>query len=102
MRNAVISSDHDAGDGAEAGSDHEGGRNDAIDVDAHQARDLRILRRRAHGDTEAQSTDVANVLRELGIEPEDPRLVEVWNKIDLVGADGRDGVENLAQRQPAA
>jgi GTPase len=42
------------------------------------------------------------VLRELGIEPEDPRLVEVWNKIDLVGAHGREGVENLAQRQPAA
>ena len=56
----------------------------------------------SHGDTEAQSTDVANVLRELGIEPEDPRLVEVWNKIDLVGAHGREGVENLAQRQPAA
>jgi GTP-binding protein HflX len=56
----------------------------------------------SHGDTEAQSTDVANVLRELGIEPEDPRLVEVWNKIDLIGADGRESVENLAQRQPAA
>ena len=56
----------------------------------------------SHGDTEAQSTDVANVLRELGIEPEDPRLVEVWNKVDLIGADGREGVENLAQRQPAA
>ena len=56
----------------------------------------------SHGDTEAQQKDVEHVLRELGIEPEDPRLVEVWNKIDLVGKDGREGVENLAQRQPAA
>jgi GTP-binding protein HflX len=56
----------------------------------------------SHGDTEAQQKDVENVLRELGIEAEDPRLVEVWNKIDIIGAGEREGVENLAQRQPAA
>jgi GTP-binding protein HflX len=56
----------------------------------------------SHGDTEAQQKDVENVLRELGIEAEDPRLVEVWNKIDIIGASEREGVENLAQRQPAA
>jgi GTP-binding protein HflX len=56
----------------------------------------------SHVDTEAQQKDVENVLHELGIEAEDPRLVEVWNKIDIIGAGEREGVENLAQRQPAA
>jgi GTP-binding protein HflX len=56
----------------------------------------------SHGDTEAQQKDVENVLRELGIEAEDPRLVEVWNKIDRIDAAARERVENLAQRQPAA
>src|SRR5258707_10960514 len=55
----------------------------------------------SHGDTEAQSKDVAEVLRELGIEPEDPRLVEVWNKIDRVDASERERLDNLSQRQPA-
>ncbi|HEX4555419.1 MAG TPA: GTPase HflX [Xanthobacteraceae bacterium] len=55
----------------------------------------------SHGDTEAQSKDVADVLRELGIEPEDPRLVEVWNKIDRIDANERERLDNLSQRQPA-
>jgi GTP-binding protein HflX len=55
----------------------------------------------SHGDTEAQSHDVAQVLRELGIAPEDPRLVEVWNKIDRVDAHERTRLENLAERQPS-
>ena len=36
----------------------------------------------SHGDTAAQSADVIEVLRDLGIAPSDPRLIEVWNKID--------------------
>ncbi len=55
----------------------------------------------SHGDTEAQQKDVENVLRELGIAAEDPRLVEVWNKIDRIDATERERVANLAQRQPA-
>ncbi len=55
----------------------------------------------SHGDTEAQQKDVEHVLRELGIAAEDPRLVEVWNKIDRIDAAGRERVGNLAQRQPA-
>jgi GTPase len=55
----------------------------------------------SHGDTEAQQKDVEHVLRELGIAPDDPRLVEVWNKIDRIDAVERERVENLAQRQPA-
>jgi GTP-binding protein HflX len=54
----------------------------------------------SHGDTEAQQKDVEKVLGELGIAPEDPRLVEVWNKVDRIDAAARERVENLAQRQP--
>ena len=55
----------------------------------------------SHGDTEAQSKDVANVLHELGIEPEDPRIVEVWNKVDRVDAAERERLLNLVLRQSA-
>ena len=36
----------------------------------------------SHEDSDAQSHDVGKVLAELGIEASDPRLVEVWNKVD--------------------
>ncbi|HEV7981870.1 MAG TPA: GTPase HflX [Xanthobacteraceae bacterium] len=52
----------------------------------------------SHGDTEAQSHDVGEVLRDLGIEPADPRIIEVWNKIDRVDAAERARLENLAAR----
>jgi GTPase len=52
----------------------------------------------SHGDTEAQSRDVTNVLAELGIAPADPRLIEAWNKIDQLDRDGRAQIENLAHR----
>jgi GTP-binding protein HflX len=55
----------------------------------------------SHGDTEAQSKDVESVLRELGIAPDDPRLVEVWNKIDQVDAAEHERLVNLAARRPA-
>jgi GTPase len=54
----------------------------------------------SHLDTEAQSRDVENVLRELGIEPEDARLIEVWNKIDRVDIGERERLENVTRRQP--
>ena len=38
----------------------------------------------SHDDSEAQSHDVGKVLGELGIESSDPRLLEVWNKIDCI------------------
>ena len=42
----------------------------------------------SHGETEAQAGDVAIVLRELGIDPDDTkRIVEVWNKADLLSAE---------------
>ena len=56
----------------------------------------------SHEDTEAQSHDVEEVLRALGIDPDDEdRLIEVWNKIDRLDADGRTRLQNLAERQPA-
>jgi len=54
----------------------------------------------AHEDAAAQSRDVAQVLEELGIAPADPRLIEVWNKIDRLDAEGRARADNLAERQP--
>ncbi|WP_370878262.1 MULTISPECIES: GTPase HflX [Rhodoplanes] len=55
----------------------------------------------SHGDTSAQSKDVDQVLEELGIPPEDERILEVWNKIDQVSPEERERLENLAARQPA-
>jgi GTP-binding protein HflX len=56
----------------------------------------------SHDDTEAQSHDVEEVLRALGIDPnEEHRLIEVWNKIDRLDAEARVRLANLAERQPA-
>ncbi|MGL4488065.1 MAG: GTPase HflX [Rhizobiaceae bacterium] len=39
----------------------------------------------ADPETNAQAHDVENILRSLGVEPNDPsKLIEVWNKIDLL------------------
>ena len=40
------------------------------------------------------------MLAELGIEPDDPRLIEVWNKIDRLDADER--ARDLQSRRAAA
>ena len=52
----------------------------------------------SHEDAQAQSSDVEQVLGELGIAATDPRLLEVWNKIDRLDAQARDRVENAAHR----
>jgi GTP-binding protein HflX len=59
----------------------------------------------SHEDAEAQSRDVANVLRQLGIDPQnksqDKRvLIEVWNKLDRLDADERTHLTNLIERRP--
>lgn len=54
----------------------------------------------SHDDAGAQSHDVEKVLGELGIEPSDRRIVEVWNKIDKLDAQGRERIVNLVERQP--
>jgi GTP-binding protein HflX len=57
----------------------------------------------SHEDAEAQSRDVVEVLNALGIDPNDEqRLIEVWNKVDRLDADGRTRLKNLAERRPAA
>ena len=60
----------------------------------------------SHEDAAAQLQDVENILRQLGIASrrgahEKPALIEVWNKIDTLDADGRARVENLVERRPA-
>jgi GTP-binding protein HflX len=55
----------------------------------------------SHEDAEAQSGDVEEVLSALGIDPNDEeRLIEVWNKVDRLDADGRARLQNLAERRP--
>jgi GTPase len=55
----------------------------------------------SHADSEAQSYDVKDVLRQLGIEPgRGAPLIEVWNKIDRLNGDDRARLENVAERQP--
>jgi len=52
----------------------------------------------SHEDAQAQSSDVVQVLGELGIAATDPRLLEVWNKIDRLDSEARDRMENAAHR----
>jgi GTP-binding protein HflX len=55
----------------------------------------------SHADAEAQSLDVEQVLKQLGIAPHDgARLVEVWNKIDRLDSDAGISLRNRAARQP--
>ena len=56
----------------------------------------------SHEDTEAQSRDVEEVLSQLGIaERGGGRLLEVWNKIDLLASEARMRLRNQAERQRA-
>jgi GTP-binding protein HflX len=51
----------------------------------------------SHPDTEAQAEDVAEVLRQLDVDPSDAsRVIEVWNKIDLLEEARRDMVMEQA------
>ncbi len=54
----------------------------------------------AHEDTDAQSADVEAILGELGIDASDHgRLLEVWNKLDLLEVDRALAVANSARRR---
>ena len=56
----------------------------------------------AHEDAQAQLGDVAAVLRQLGIDPDDGgRIIEVWNKIDCFGPDKLEELSNIAARRPS-
>jgi GTPase len=60
------------------------------------------VRDATHQDTAAQAHDVEEVLRALDIDPNDrTRLIEVWNKIDRLGAEAREQLVNVAERRAA-
>ncbi|MGU3359245.1 GTPase HflX [Methylobacterium sp. M6A4_1b] len=50
----------------------------------------------SHVDSAAQAEDVGSVLRELGIETSASRIIEVWNKADLLDVDERTRLLNLS------
>ncbi len=54
----------------------------------------------SHEDADAQQHDVDAVLRQLGIDPDSGRILEVWNKIDRFALDERENLENIAARRP--
>ncbi len=57
----------------------------------------------ASEESQAQADDVRAVLQRLGVEMEERRLIEVWNKIDLADPDERIALEGDAHRaSPAA
>jgi GTP-binding protein HflX len=56
----------------------------------------------AHEDTDAQCSDVEKVLADLGINKDKGRVIEVWNKLDLLDEEQRVQIENSARRQPIA
>lgn len=56
----------------------------------------------SHEDTQAQSSDVEAILTDLGIKPEDhERIVEVWNKLDLLDEHSRESVLDAAEKRRA-
>ncbi|MDB5641381.1 MAG: hflX, partial [Hyphomicrobiales bacterium] len=56
----------------------------------------------SHEDTQAQSSDVEAILADLGIKPEDhDRIIEVWNKLDLLDADAQASLSESAERRRA-
>jgi hypothetical protein len=57
LRDAIVGADHHPGHGTQAGADDEGERDHGVDVDAHQAGDLLVLRGCAHRDAELGAVD---------------------------------------------
>ena len=56
----------------------------------------------SHEDTQAQSSDVEAILGDLGIKPEDhDRIIEVWNKLDLLDVHARETILDAAQKRRA-
>jgi len=55
----------------------------------------------ASEESEAQKVDVEDVLESLGIEPQDAEtpIVEIWNKIDLLGPDRADELRRIAENR---
>jgi len=58
----------------------------------------------SHPETQAQRADVESVLADLGIDVDQPdgRIVEVWNKIDLLPPETLEELQNAARRAERA
>ena len=69
---------------------------EVIEADVLHVRDM------AHEDTAAQAHDVAEVLSDLGFDERRSRIIEVWNKADLVQGERLTVLQELAARQAAA
>jgi GTPase len=54
----------------------------------------------SHEDAEAQERDVDHVLRQLNIDTESGRILEVWNKIDRFSPEERENLAKIAARRP--
>jgi GTPase len=55
----------------------------------------------AHEDSEAQAQDVTGILKDLGIDPANgQRIIEVWNKLDLLADEDRQKQMALAALRP--
>ncbi len=52
----------------------------------------------AHEDAEAQAADVSAILNDLGIEASDERLIEVWNKIDVLDTERVEELRAVSRR----
>jgi GTPase len=71
--------------------------------DVVEADVLLHVRDLSHGETEEQAGDVQGVLRELGIDPEDnKRIIEVWNKADLLSEDEHQRLAATSERTEQA
>jgi GTPase len=66
--------------------------------DVIEADILLHVRDMAHEDASAQGEDVRAVLAELGLAPEAGRIIEVWNKADLLAPDERERLLNLSRQ----
>jgi GTP-binding protein HflX len=61
------------------------------------------VRDMAREDSDAQSADVSKILSEIGVDPGDrDRVIEVWNKLDLLDEDSRAALLNAGKRKQAS
>jgi GTP-binding protein HflX len=67
----------------------------AADVVVH-VRDI------SHADSEAQTQDVEAVLDEIGVSDRADRVIEAWNKVDLLDADARGALAREQETNGAA
>ncbi|MFT5001065.1 MAG: GTP-binding protein HflX, partial [Planctomycetota bacterium] len=55
----------------------------------------------SHAETENQAKDVADILSAMGIETENNnKILEAWNKVDLLSVEDRAAIEELTTRDP--